>query len=154
MYSLRGVCQLLLATGQFDRAEPLAQELGDDHYLADCAQHRRDYALAEQYRLSALDDLLRTGVETNQASEIFGLAMVAAGLGRDEDAVRLEGAVEARWEELGIAARPRVLEAWRERDLGAARARLGEQRATAAFEQGRAMAWEEAIELALGKKPD
>jgi hypothetical protein len=80
--------------------------------------------------------------------------MVAAGLGRDEDAVRLEGAVEARWEELGIAARPRVLEAWRERDLGAARARLGEQRATAAFEQGRAMAWEEAIELALGKKPD
>ena len=80
--------------------------------------------------------------------------MVAAGLGRDEDAVQLEGAVEARWEELGIVSRPRVLEAWRERDLGAARARLGEQRSTAAFEEGLAMAWEEAIELALGKKPD
>ena len=154
IYSLRGVCQLLLASGQFDRAEPLAQELDDDHYLADCAQHRRDYALAEQYRLSALNSILRTGVETNQVTEIFGLAMVAAGLGRDEDAVRLEGAVEARWEELGIVSRPRVLEAWRDRDLGAARARLGEQRATAAFEKGRAMAWEEAIELALGEKPD
>ena len=60
----------------------------------------------------------------------------------------------AEWEELGIATRPRVLEAWRERDLGAARARLGEPRATAALEEGRAMAWEQAVELALGKKPD
>ena len=153
-YSLRGVCNLLLATGDFERAEPLAQELDDDHYLADCAQHRRDYTLAEQHRLSALEDALTTGAESLQVTEIFGLAMIAAGLGRDEDAVRLEGAVETRWEELGIATRPRVLEAWRERDLGAARARLGEQRATAALEQGRAMAWEEAVELALGKKPD
>ncbi len=153
-YSLRGVCQLLLATEDFERAEPLAQELDDDHYLADCAQHRRDYSLAEQHRRSALEDALTTGAESLQVTEIFGLAMIAAGLGRDEDAVRLEGAVETRWEELGIASRPRVLEAWRERDLGAARARLGEQRATAAFEQGHAMAWEEAVELALGKRPD
>ena len=43
-------------------------------------------------------------------------------------------------------------EAWRERDLGAARARLGEPRATAAFDEGRAMTWDQAIELALGRK--
>jgi hypothetical protein len=79
--------------------------------------------------------------------------MIAGGLGRDEDAVRLEGAVEAKWEELGYAFRPRVLETWRERDLGPARARLGEQRATAAFQEGQAMTWEQAIELALGTKP-
>ncbi len=153
VYSLGGVCQLLLATGQFERAEPLAEELRNDHYLADCAQHRRNYALAEQYRLSALEDALTTGDEASQAIEVFGLAMIAAGLSRDEDAVRLEGAVEAKWEELGIAARPRVLETWRERDLGAARARLGQPRATDVFDQGRTMTWEQAVELALGKKP-
>jgi predicted ATPase len=149
--ALRGVCQMLLATGDFERAEPLAEELGDDHYLADCAQHRRDYTLAERHRLSALDDFLTTEDESSQVTEVFGLAMVAAGLGRDEDAVRLEGAVEARWEELGIASRPRVLETFRERDLGAARARLGEPRATAAFDEGRAMTWEQAIELATAE---
>jgi predicted ATPase len=152
--SLRGVCQLLLATGEFERAEPLAHELRDNHYLADCAQHRRDYALAEKHRLSALEEVLTTGDEWNEVTEVFGLAMIAAGLQRDEDAVRLEGAVEARWEELGIGTRPRVLESWRERDLGAARARLGEPRATAAFDEGRAMPWEDAVGLAAGKTPN
>ena len=80
--SLDGVCQLLLATGQFERAEPLAEELGNDHYLADCAQHRRDYALAEQYRLSVLESALTTGDEAQQAIEVFGLAMIAGGLGQ------------------------------------------------------------------------
>jgi tetratricopeptide (TPR) repeat protein len=155
VYSLGGVCQLLMATGQFERAEPLAEELGNDHYLADCAQHRRDYALAGRYRLSSLEGALTTGDEAWQATEVFGLAMIAAGLGRDEDAVRLEGAVEAKWEELGIVARPRVLETWRERDLGAARARLGQPRATDAFDEGRAMTWEQAVELAATEpEPD
>ena len=153
-YSLQGVCQLLLATGQFERAEPLAGELEHDHYLADCAQHRRDYTLAERHRLRALEGALTTGAEIDQAIEVFGLAMIAAGLGRDEDAVRLEGAVEAKWEELGVAARPRVLETWRSRDLGGARDRLGEPRATSAFEAGRAMTWERAVDLALAKKSD
>jgi predicted ATPase/class 3 adenylate cyclase len=152
--SLDGVCRLLLATGEFERAQPLAEELDNDHYLADCAQHRRDYALAEQYRVSVLESALTTGDEGQQPIEVFGLAMIAGGLGRDEDAVRLEGAVEARWEELGIGSRPRVLETWRERDLGAARARLGEARAAALYEEGRAMSWDEALELALGTTQD
>ena len=146
-------CWVLLATGQFERAEPLAEELGNEHYLADCAQHRGDYALAAQYRLSVLESALRTEDEGQQLIEVFGLAMTAGGLGRDEDAVRLEGAVEARWEELGIGSRPRVLETWRERDLGAARARLGEARAAALYEEGRAMGWGKALELALGETP-
>jgi predicted ATPase len=149
--SLHGFCRLLLATGQFERAEPLAEELENDHYLADCAQHRRDYAVAEQYRLRVIEWALTTGDEGQQVTEVFGLAMIAGGLGRDEDAVRLEGAVEARWEELGIASRPRVVETWRERDLGSARARLGEARAAALYEEGRAMKWDQALELALGE---
>jgi predicted ATPase len=149
--SLQGVCQLLLATGQFDRAEPLAEELHHDHFLADCAMHRRDYALAKRHYSLQLEKWLLTGDVLDQSFEMLGLAMAAAGLGQDENALRLEAAVETTWRELGVAARPRVLETWRERDLSSARVRLGEARATAALEDGREMAWERAIELALGK---
>jgi hypothetical protein len=86
-----------------------------------------------------------------QTIEILGLAFTAAGLGRDEDALRLEGAVDAKWKELGVSHAPPLSEAWRERDLDPARARLGERRANAAFDQGRAMTWDQAIELGLGK---
>jgi hypothetical protein len=165
--SLAGVCQMLVVTGQFKRAEPLARELhasmrdsedvvymcAADHYLSDCAMHRRDYTLAEQHRLSALETALATANVMQQAVEILGLALTAAGLGRDEDALRLEGAVETKWKELGVSfpALP-FFAAWRERDLGPARARLGEQRANAAFDEGRAMTWDQAVELALGKE--
>ena len=88
-----------------------------------------------------------------QAIEIHGLAFTAAGLGRDEDALRLEGAVDAKYAELGaVLALLTFYATWRERDLGAARARLGEPRASAAFDEGRAMTWDEAVEFALGKK--
>ncbi len=166
--ALAGVCQMLVVTGQFERAEPLALELyasmrgsedvaymcAADHYLADCAMHRRDYTLAEQHRLSALEIALTSENVMQQAVETHGLALTAAGLGRDEDALRLEGAVAAKYEELGapLAFLP-FYATWRDRDLGAARARLGEQRANAAFAEGLAMAWDQAIDLALGTKP-
>jgi predicted ATPase len=163
--SLAGVCQLLVATGEFERAEPLARELyastrdtediacmvSGDHYLADCAMNRRDYALAEQHRLSALETSLAIGAVMQQTLETLGLAFTAAGLGRDEDALRLEGAVDAKWKELGVPHGPPLSEAWRERDLAPAHARLGELRATAAFGEGRAMTWDQAIALAFGR---
>ena len=91
--------------------------------------HRRDYALAEQHRLSALEISLASGNVGQAAIEVHGLALTAAGLGRDDDALRLEGAVAAEYEELGASL---VLlpfyAAWLPL-LGAARARLGEPRA-------------------------
>jgi tetratricopeptide (TPR) repeat protein len=161
--SMAGVCQMLVVTGEFERAEPLALELHAsmrgsedvgcmhmaDHFLADCAMARLDYTLAEQHQLTALETALTTGYVWQQSIEILGLALTAAGLGRDEDALRLEGAVDAKWKELGASLALPFAEAWRERDLGAARARLGETRATAAFDEGRAMTWDQAIELAL-----
>jgi len=122
-----------------------------DHYLADCAMHRRDYTLAEQHRLSALETALTIGTAMQQTLEVLGLAFTAAGLGRDEDALRLEGGVDAKWKDLRVAHAPPLSEAWRERDLGPARARLGEARANTAFDEGRAMSWDQAIEFALGK---
>jgi predicted ATPase/class 3 adenylate cyclase len=164
--SIAGVCQLLVATGEFERAEPLALELhastrdsedvfcmvSADHYLSDCAMDRRDYAIAERYRLQALEISLRIGNVMQETIEILGLAFTAAGLGRDEDALRLEGAVAAKWKELGVSHAPPLSEAWRKRDLIPARARLGEQRAGTAFDEGRAMTWDQAIELALASE--
>jgi len=164
--SIAGVCQLLVATGEFERAEPLALELhastrdsedvqnmvSGDHYLSDCAMDRRDYTLAEEHRLRALETALRIGDVMQQTIEVLGLAFAAAGLGRDEDALRLEGGIDAKWKELGVSHAPPLSEAWRERDLVPARARLGEPRASAVFDEGRAMTWDEAVEFALGKK--
>jgi tetratricopeptide (TPR) repeat protein len=161
--SIAGVCQLLVATGEFERAEPLALELyaatrgsedvslmiSGDHYLADCAMHRRDYALAEKHRLSALETVLTIGDVMQQTIETLGLAFTAAGLGRDEVAIRLEGAVAAKWQEFGVSHAPPLSEAWRERDLVPARARLGRQKAAAAFAEGGAMTWDQTIEFAL-----
>jgi predicted ATPase/class 3 adenylate cyclase len=164
--SIAGICQLLVATGEFERAEPLALELhastrdsedvqnmvAADHFLSDCAMDRRDYILAEEHRLRALETTLRIGDVMQQTIEVLGLAFTAAGLGRGEDALRLEGAIDAKWKELGVSHAPPLSEAWRERDLVPARARLGEPRASAAFDEGRAMTWDQAVELALGTK--
>jgi predicted ATPase len=164
--SIAGVCQLLVATGEFERAEPLARELqasmrdsedvgnmvSGDHYLSDCAMGRRDYTLAEEHRLRALETTLRIGDVMQQTVEVLCLACAVAGLGRAEDALRLEGAVDAKWQELGVSHAPPLSEAWRERDLVPARARLGEPRARAAFDEGRAMTWDQAVALALGEK--
>jgi predicted ATPase len=165
--SIGGVCQLLVATGEFERAEPLALELhastrdsedvsimvAADHYLSDCAMDRRDYAFAEQHRLRALETALRIGDVMQETIEVLGLAFTAAGLGRDEHALRLEGAIDAKWKELGMSHAPPLSEAWRVRDLVPARARLGEPRASTAFDEGQAMTWDQAVELALGTKP-
>ncbi len=164
--SIAGVCQLLVATGEFERAEPMAIELhastrdsedvgcmvSADHYLADCAMHQRDYALAEQHRVSALETTLAIGDVMQQTIEILGLAFTAAGLDRDEDALHLEGAVAAKWKEFGVDHAPPLSEAWRKRDLVPAHARLGEPRATTVFDEGRSMTWDQAVELALRKK--
>jgi hypothetical protein len=124
-----------------------------DHFLADCAMDRRDYTLAERHRLSALETSLRSDNVMQQTIEIHGLALTAAGLGRDEDALRLEGAVNAKYAELGVvSALLQFYADWYERDLGAARARLGEARADAAFGEGQAMSWDQAIELALSSE--
>src|SRR5262249_50222370 len=101
-------------------------------------------------RLSALETAVTSESVAQQSMEILGLAMTAAGLGRDEDALRFEGAVDAKWKELGMSFANPYFEAWRERDLGAARARLGESRAKTAFDEGRAMTWDQAVALALG----
>jgi predicted ATPase len=163
-WALGGVCQVLVAVGDADRAEPLATELltltrnthdpeivsSADHFLADCAMIRGDYTLSERHFQSGLKGALRARKPEQQSYEVLGIAFCAAALGRHEHAVRLEGAVAAQWEELGISSAVPFIEARRAELIGAARSALGRDRADAAFAEGRAIGWNQATRLALG----
>ena len=125
-------------------SEDVVYMCAGDHYLADCAMHRRDYTLAERHRLSALRNRARSETVMQQAMEILGLALTAAGLGQDEDALHLEEPSTRNGRSSAYPPLPsRSSRAWRARDLGAARARLGEPRANTAFDEGRAMTWDQ-----------
>jgi predicted ATPase/class 3 adenylate cyclase len=161
--AMAGTCRVLVAMGDFDRAEPLALELHTrsedsqdiicmstaDAVLADCAMDQEDFVGAERHRLAALENALTSGDVWQQTSEVLGLACTTAALGHHDDALRLEGAADRKWRELGVSHSFAFVETWRERDIGQARAALGPERAEAAFAEGQAMTWDQAIELAL-----
>ena len=87
-------------------------------------------------------DLIETSIE------VQGVAMAAAGNGDAERALRLAGAVEALWESLGTDLHVAFWDALLERYIGAAREQLGAE-AEAAWAEGRALAFDDAVELAL-----
>jgi predicted ATPase len=162
--ALIGICEALVAVGDANRAEPLANELltltrnthdpeivgSADHFLADCAMIRGDYTLSERHFQSSLEGALRARNPGQQSVEVLGIAVCAAALGRHEHAVRLEGAVAAQWEDLGMSHAVPFIEAQRAQLIGAARSALGRARADAAFAEGRAIGWNQATRLALG----
>jgi predicted ATPase/class 3 adenylate cyclase len=162
-YALAGLCQVLVAVGDADRAEPLATELliltrtthdpeivaNADHFLADCAMIRGDYTLSEQHFRKGLEGALRARKPVQQSFEVLGIAFCAAALARHEHALRLEGAVAAQWEDLGLSSAVPFIEARRAKLIGAARNALGPDRANAAFAEGHAIGWTQATQLAL-----
>ena len=156
-----GVAQVLVALGETERAEILAQELlehsdGDPrtehfacHFLADCALIRGDSEEAEQRYRQSLRVALPLGDVFEASFEVQGVAMAAAGKGDAERALRLGGAVEALWESLGTAVHVAFWDALLERYLGGARAQLG-ARAEEVWAEGRSLEFDDAVALALG----
>jgi len=162
--ALAGVCQVLVAQGDTERADVLSRELLDMsrrhrdtrsehfaiHFLADCALMRSDFDEAEaRYRESlraalALGDVLETSLE------VQGVAMAAAGKGELSRSARLGGAVEALWEARGIAVDVPFWNALLEQHIGSARRQLGAE-GEASWAEGRATAFDDAVELALAE---
>ena len=158
--ALVGVCQMLVAAGEVERAESLSLELLEladadprtehfaYHFLADCALTRGNTEEAEQrYRESLeaalpLDDVIETSFE------VQGVAMAAAGNADPRRALLLAGSVEALWESLGISISVAFWDTLLERYIGAAREQLGVE-ASAVWSEGRAMAFDDAVQLAL-----
>ncbi len=139
--ALVGVCQVLVALGEVERAEALSVELlelaraHDDpraehfahHFLADCALIAGDCDEAEVRYRRSLEAALPLGDVLETSFEVQGVAMAWAGLGRPERALVLAGSVEALWESLGtsISISIRFWDELLDRYLGAARSELG-----------------------------
>jgi tetratricopeptide (TPR) repeat protein len=158
--ALVGVCQVLVALGDTERAESLSRDLllmadGDPrtehfafHFLADCALIRGDAEEAGKRYRESLQAALPLGDVIETSFEVQGVAMAAAGTGDPRRALRLAGSVEALWESLGASISVAFWDALLERYIGAAREQLGAD-ADAVWAEGRALAFDDAVELAV-----
>jgi len=160
MRALVGVCQLLVALDEVERAEALSEELlerGKDdlrtrhfaiHFLADCSLIRGDCAEAEARYRESLRAALELGDVFETSIEVQGVAMAKAGLGDSAHALELAAAVQALWRSLGTDLHVAFWDALLERYLGGARAALGAD-ADAAWGRGLGLGFDDAVALAL-----
>ena len=77
------------------------------------------------------------------------MAMAWSGLGRPERAFVLAAAVEALWESLGTSPSVRFWDELLDRYVGAARRQFGAS-SQAYWDEGHALAFDDAVRLALG----
>jgi predicted ATPase/class 3 adenylate cyclase len=158
--ALVGVCQVLIALGDVERAEALSRdllEMADDdprtehfafHFLADCALIRGDVEEAGKRYRESLRAALPLGDVIETSIEVQGVAMVAAATGDPRRALFLAASVEALWESLGTSLFVAFWDALLEKHIGAAREALGAD-ADAVWAEGRALAFDDAVDLAL-----
>jgi len=118
------------------------------HYLADCALIRGKTQEAERRYRQSLEAAVPLGDLIETSFEVQGVAMAAAGNGDPERALRLAGSVEALWQSLGTWISVAFWDRLLERYLGPAREQLGAD-ADAAWAEGRALAFDDAVALAL-----
>jgi predicted ATPase/class 3 adenylate cyclase len=160
--ALVGVCQVLVALGEVERAEALAHELlerGQDdirtrhfacHFLADCSLLRDECADAEERYRESLRAAQELGDVFETSIEVQGVAMAKAGAGESARALELAASVEALWRSLGTEMHVAFWDRLLERYLGEARGALGPD-AEAARTRGLELAFDDAVALALGE---
>jgi tetratricopeptide (TPR) repeat protein len=158
--ALVGIAQVLVAMGETERAEAISLELLDSaagdartehfayHFLADCALIRGDPEQAGTRYRQSLRAALPLGDVVETSFEVQGVAMSEAGAGNPHRALLLAASVEALWESLGLSISIAFWDALLERYLAPARASLGNQY-EAVRAEGRALAFEDAVQLAL-----
>jgi predicted ATPase len=163
--ALVGIAQVLVAIGDTERAETISLDLldradGDPrtehfayHFLADCALIRGDPEEAGLRYRESLRAALPLGDVVETSFEVQGVAMSEAGAGSPRRAVILAESVEALRESLGLSISIAFWDALLERYLAPARKSLGEEY-DAVRAEGRALAFDEAVRLALSDDDD
>lgn len=158
--ALVGVCQVLVALGEVERAEALSHELlergRDDlrtrhfamHFLADCSLLRGECAEAEARYCESLRAALDLGDVIETSIEVQGVAMAKAGQGESARALELASSVEALWRSLGTDLHVTFWDKLLARYLGDARTALGPD-AEAARTSGLELPFDDAVALAL-----
>jgi non-specific serine/threonine protein kinase len=161
--AMLAICQVLVSDWEVDRAEPIArealevaerhQEIRDihnaHHFLADCALIRGDVEAAERGYADSLRAAMAYGDRVEMTFEIEGIAMALAGQGRDGKALRLAAAAAAERRALNADPRVPFWETLKERFLGAAAERQGQDAAGRSRREGGALGFDEAIRQAL-----
>jgi predicted ATPase/class 3 adenylate cyclase len=163
--ALVGIAQVLVAIGDTERAETISLDLldradGDPrtehfayHFLADCALIRGDPEEAGLRYRESLQAALPLGDVVETSFEVQGVAMSEAGAGSPRRAVVLAESVEALRESLGLSISIAFWDALLERYLAPLRESLGGDY-DAVRAEGRALAFDEAVQLALSGDDD
>jgi tetratricopeptide (TPR) repeat protein len=160
--SITDLGQVALRQGDLEAAASLLevglasqQELGDQEGVAEAffglgyvAYRQGNPESARELFAESLALRRRLGDQRGSVACLERLAAVAATTGQSGRAARLFGAAEALREALGTPLPP-VDHADYEHDLAATRAGLSEAALASAWEQGRALTWEEAIAEAI-----
>jgi len=159
------VGQMLIALGDVDQTEPLAQQtlaegraLGEPkfvhfslHYLADCALWRGEPQKAVKLYRDSLRAALDYGNEMEAATELQGMAFGLVGCGREPEGFLLYGASIAQFEELQTTMVDEVAfwVGFRDRYLPPGRERIGAAAADHAEKAGRQLGWQNALTRAF-----
>jgi predicted ATPase/DNA-binding CsgD family transcriptional regulator/Tfp pilus assembly protein PilF len=143
------------ARSVYEEGLALIRELGDKfitatylNNLGNVAYMQGDYAAARSHHLESLAIKEAIDYKWGVAVSLAGLGEVAVESGEPRVGARLLGASDALHEALGVHMEADDRIAY-DRALASARARLGEEAFTAAWEEGKALRMEEAIALAL-----
>jgi non-specific serine/threonine protein kinase len=142
-----------------ERGLALSREVGERqaisaalYILATLAQTEGDHERARDLFEEGLTVSAELGNEADVAHCLEGLASIAAAEGSIGQAARLWGAEEALLEKIEAAVYTYVPDrSLHQSRVAAARARLDEEAFTAAWEEGRTMSLEQAIEYALDR---
>jgi predicted ATPase/DNA-binding CsgD family transcriptional regulator len=153
---------LVTARSLVEEGLALFRELGDQSniawslsLLAKVQAHQGDYAAAHALYEQSLETARRVGDQRLIATSLKEVGDVVAAAGELAWATRLWGTAEALREAMGTPLPP-VERAKYEQEVASARTHLGEQAFTAAWAEGRAMTWGEALaarELATTSPP-
>jgi non-specific serine/threonine protein kinase len=149
------------AAEMFEESLALFREVGEKvsiagllYDLAAVALRQGDYGRAAALYEEGLDlsreiGIKRDMIKSDIAGCIEGFAVVAGAQGEQERAARLFGAAEALREAINYPLSPADRPLY-DRSVAAVRARLGEEAFREAWEEGRRMTMEEAVQLAVG----
>ncbi len=143
------------ASALFTQSLSLLREVGDKSSIAYAlsrlglvAIHRSHYGLAAASFAESLILCRQVGDKWVSEECVEGFARIASATGQSEQAARLFGAAEVLRETVGWHPAPPD-QAYHDRCVASARAGLGETAFAAAWEEGRAMTLEQAVEHAL-----
>jgi ATP/maltotriose-dependent transcriptional regulator MalT len=118
------------------------------HILAQAAWASGEHERASRYFQDALELTFEVSDRTNASYCLQELAAVAVSRGESGRAARLPGAAEVLLETAGIPLYAQVDLQLHQRAADAAREQLGERAWAEAWEEGRAMSFEEAVAYA------